>query len=223
MSLPHPPAAELYVFDVDHTITRHSTGRRFAELGRRRGFVSLQDFLTLPILYLRYRYGLLTIEDVDRPLTPLAGMRREELEALGQECFEDRSRRDIYPGMERHIRSIREEGREVVLASTSFSFLLEPFARHFEAVGLICSHLEYDDDVATGRLDGPPCYAAEKARRTVAYCEKLGVPMERVSFYSDSHQDLALLEQVGAPVVVNPDRRLRRRANEAGWQVLRPE
>lgn len=217
------PTPELYVFDVDHTLTRHSTGRRFAELGRRRGFVTLTTYLKLPLLYLRYRYGLLGIEQVDRPLTPLAGMSREELRALGQECFEQWSREDLYPEMERLVIGLREAGRPVLLASTSFAFLLEPVARHLGATGLICSRLEYEGGRATGRIEGAPCYAGEKARRTEQRCGELGVRMEAVSFYSDSHQDLPLLERVGAPVAVNPDLRLRRRARKEGWPVITPQ
>jgi HAD superfamily hydrolase (TIGR01490 family) len=219
----HRPAeASLYIFDVDHTLTRHSTARRFAELGRQEGFVTLRALMKLPFHYARYRLGLLDVNDVKRPLAPLAGLTEERLRELGEESFERRTRGDLFLEMEDLLEELRRQGREVVLASTSFRFLLEPLARHLGATGLVCSELEISRGVATGEIAGDPCYAEEKARRTAEYCKARGLSLDRAAFYTDSHHDLPLLTRVAAPVAVHPDLRLRIKARREEWPILRP-
>jgi HAD superfamily hydrolase (TIGR01490 family) len=177
--------------------------------------------LELPILYTRYRLGLLDIRHVNRPVEPLAGLTSERLRELGEESFEQGTREDIYADMARIIAALRERERPVVLASTSFRFLLEPLARHLGATGLVCSELEIDAGVSTGHILGPPCYGEEKAKRVVEYCGCVGCDVTGASFYTDSHHDLPLLEQVASPVAVNPDFRLSYHARRYGWPVIR--
>ncbi|MFP4302720.1 MAG: HAD family hydrolase [Spirochaetaceae bacterium] len=217
-----PPEASLYIFDVDHTLARRSTARRFAELGRKQGFITLRSLLTLPFHYARYRLGILESNDVKRPLAPLTGLTEERLDALGEESFELGTRGDLFPEMEELLRELRRQGREVLLASTSFRFLLEPLARYLGATGLVCSELEISQGIATGEIDGEPCYGEEKARRTAAYCKARGIDLGSAAFYSDSHHDLPLLTRVATPVVVNPDLRLRLTAHREGWPILSP-
>lgn len=220
----HQPAeASVYIFDVDHTLTRHSTARRFAELGRKQGLVTLPMLLRLPFLYARYRLGLLAIGDVRRPVEPLAGISETRLRELGEESFERGTRGDLFREMSELLAELRRKDREVLLASTSFRFLLEPLARHVDATGLVCSELEMSDGFATGHIAGEPCYAGEKAERTAAYCAARGLELSSAAFYTDSHHDLPLLTRVATPVAVHPDVRLRIHARREGWQVLRPE
>lgn len=207
---------------MDHTITRHSTGRRFVELGRIAGLISFRTLLELPLLYIRYRLGLLDIRHVNRPVEPLAGLTEERLRELGVESFEQGTKQDIFPEMAELIARLRELEREVVLASTSFRFLLEPLAHHLGATGLVCSELELEAGIATGEMRGSPCYAEEKARRVAEYCGCTGCDVSRASFYTDSHHDLPLLKRVAAPVAVHPDLRLTWRARKLGWPVIRP-
>lgn len=217
-----PPQASVHIFDVDHTLTRHSTARRIAELGREQGFVTLRMLLRLPFLYARYRLGILDIRDVNRPVEPLTGMSEERLRELGEESFERGTKGDLFTEMNELLAKLRRQGQEVLLASTSFRFLLAPLARHLGANGLVCSELEMSGGIATGHMAGEPCYAEEKAEKTAAYCAARGLDLSEAAFYTDSHHDLPLLSRVATPVAVHPDFRLRLRARKEGWEILRP-
>jgi phosphoserine phosphatase len=72
----------------------------------------------------------------------------------------------------------------------------------------------------TGRSLGEVCFGAGKLRLARAFAEGRGVSLADCTFYTDSYSDLPMLEAVGRPVAVNPDRRLLRRAERAGWPVL---
>jgi HAD superfamily hydrolase (TIGR01490 family) len=214
-------SAACHIFDVDHTLVRHSTGRRFVQEGYRRGIIPARYVAWLPWFYLRYRLGTLTLKDLTREITPLRGRTRIEIEELAEAAWNDRISGDLYPDAVEYIARCRARGATVILASTSFDVILAPLAGHLDADETIASVLEFSDGVATGWIEGGPCYAEQKAERIGAVLEKHGLPMRRCAFYTDSHHDLSSLEQAGYPVVVHPDALLRRIAIRRAWPTVR--
>jgi HAD superfamily hydrolase (TIGR01490 family) len=208
------------VFDVDHTITRASTGRRLVEYGRRAGVFTVRDLLALPFYYVRYRAGKLRIDQVAERTIHLAGWKESELNEIAQACYRERVRGDIMPGAAQLIHHHREQGDLVAIATSSLRLVIEPLAAELEIEHVVCTELEFADGVATGGFTKPPCFGDEKRRRVAELVTRLGASLEDVTFYSDSRLDLPLLEAVGTPVVVNPDAGLRRAARTHGWRVL---
>lgn len=213
--------AELHVFDVDHTLTRHSTGRRFARAGIDLGVFRTRDFLSMPWFYLRYRLGRLSLDDITREIRVITGMPRTRLEGVANHCWEHYVQHDIFPAARAHLDRCRASGGDIVLLSTSFALVLNPLAHALAVDDVIASQLEWCDDRATGWLIGGPCYAEEKARRLDVYLREHGLTADRVAFYSDSFHDLPTLEMVGHPVAVNPDPVLTRRARRRHWPIVR--
>jgi phosphoserine phosphatase len=85
---------------------------------------------------------------------------------------------------------------------------------------VICSELELDlERRFTGRIIEPLCYGLGKIERSKKIAEREGFSLEDATFYSDSITDLPLLEVVKAPIIVNPDRRLRKIAQQRGWPI----
>ena len=85
---------------------------------------------------------------------------------------------------------------------------------------IVTSELEVGSDGRlTGRPVDPLCYGAGKVERTRVLAQKLGFELAEATFYSDSITDLPLLEVVGTPVAVSPDRRLLRVAKQRGWRI----
>tara|TARA_B100000614_G_scaffold63013_1_gene55903 strand:- start:1536 stop:2237 length:702 start_codon:yes stop_codon:yes gene_type:complete len=214
-------AATTHVFDVDHTLTRHSTGRRFAQSGIRRGVFRLHQFLTMPWFYLRYRMGSLRLQDITREIRPITGMARSDLVALAHEAWHDFVQDDLIPGAREHVAACRSRGHRTVLLSTSFDVILEPLARELEVDAVISSELEFTDGHATGWIVGGPCYAEEKSRRLRAYLDREQLVAERSAFYSDSFHDLPTFAMVAHPVPVYPDAVLSVHARREGWPVVR--
>ena len=211
----------LAVFDVDHTITRHSTGRRLIQCGRRAGLFSLASLASVPYHYLRYRAGTINIDDAVSALGRLEGRRRVELEAIAAQCFEQRIRDDIFRDArecaEAHVRA----GDVVALATSSLRLIVKPIADELGVATVLSTELEFADGVATGELATPPCFGEEKRDRVIAFATAMRIDLAHTTFYSDSHLDLPLLSVVGAPVAVNPDGKLRKEAFARHWEIVK--
>src|SRR5439155_26338517 len=86
--------------------------------------------------------------------------------------------------------------------------------------GVVGTRAEVVDGRYTGELDGEMCHGPEKARRVAQLAGENDIDLDRSYAYSDSVNDLPLLELVGFPVAMNPDRALRQIARQRGWQRL---
>jgi HAD superfamily hydrolase (TIGR01490 family) len=208
-------------FDVDHTITRHSTGRRFAFMGARTGMFPHSVLLLIPFYYFFYRRGMMPIKKLTREIPYLKGKTVEEIQAVALASFEHWVKNDIYPEAVSLIVELQKQGTRVVLASSSLNFLIEPLAKHLRVRDIITSNLEFSDGHATGMLTGFPAFGKEKKRFVLDFLEKNEGTLEGSAFYSDSINDLPLLEAVGSPVAVNPDPLLKKTASRRGWKILK--
>lgn len=113
----------------------------------------------------------------------------------------------------------RERGEPVYIVSATLQEIVEEVAAELGFDGAIGSTCEIVDGVYTGR-SLRACHGAGKAAAIRELAAREGFDLEASTAYSDSHTDLPFLEAVGNPVVVNPDRELRRIAVERGWPVL---
>jgi len=208
-------------FDVDHTLTRHSTGRRFAFLGVRKGVFPISALLTMPFYYTCYRLGFMPIRNLDRSFPFLRGKTKEELEELAASTFEQWIQKDVYLEAVRLIHTLQARGTRVILASSSLDMLIQPLARYLGVQEYISSSLEFLDHRSTGNLIGFPAFGDEKKRFVLEFLAQNGGSPEECSFYSDSITDLPLLEAVAHPIAVNPDPRLFFLAKRKGWPILR--
>lgn len=112
------------------------------------------------------------------------------------------------------------EGRDVVIVSASSEDLVAPIARLVGADHVVASRMEVLDGRYTGRIDYY-AYGPAKAAAVRELAADRGYDLSRCWAYSDSVTDLPMLEAVGHPVAVNPDRALLRLARERGWEVRR--
>jgi HAD superfamily hydrolase (TIGR01490 family) len=113
-----------------------------------------------------------------------------------------------------------ESGHRLVLISGAPSFIVEPFAARLGASDWIASRIEEERERLTGRLLGPPVSGAFKAAAAARWASTNGIQLAQCFAYGDSIWDAPLLESVGHPVAVRPDRRLLSLAIRRGWEVL---
>jgi HAD superfamily hydrolase (TIGR01490 family) len=145
---------------------------------------------------------------------------RRELDDIARENFQRKLRADVFDGAAALIREKIQAGRRVVLATSSLDFIVAPLADHLGVTDIVATSLEFRDGVCTGMICGRPLFRGEKQRRVLSFMAHAGYEPRDCSFYSDSIYDLPLLEEVGNPVAVNPDFRLRRVARRKGWPVM---
>jgi HAD superfamily hydrolase (TIGR01490 family) len=207
-------------FDVDHTITRRSSGARFIALAMQRGLLPLRLLLLFPFYSLQYKLGIYRPKETAEGFPYLAGIARASLEEIARESFESRLRSDVYEGAAALIAERRRAGRRVALATSSVDIIVEPLARHLGVDDVLATVLEFSSGVCTGRIVGKPMFRAEKMAGVLAFIAAAGEKPADCGFYSDSIYDLPLLETIGRPVAVNPDFRLRRIALRRGWPVI---
>jgi HAD superfamily hydrolase (TIGR01490 family) len=112
----------------------------------------------------------------------------------------------------------QDEGRRIYIVSSSPEEVVRPLAGHFGVAGVIATRARIEDGKYTGELEFY-CYGEGKAQAIRSLAERLGIDLEGSYAYSDSITDLPMLEAVGHPVAVNPDRDLRKEAETREWDV----
>jgi HAD superfamily hydrolase (TIGR01490 family) len=148
------------------------------------------------------------------------GLRRDWLESLAERLFEEEVRPGIYPGAKPLVDADRAAGYRLVLVTGGLDFDLPPVVRHFGFDHVISNRLVFRNGAATGEVEPPLMAEAEKQAALQRFCRDYNVDTAHSKAYSDSFSDLPMLEAVGLPAAVNPDRRLRRAARERNWPVL---
>jgi putative phosphoserine phosphatase/1-acylglycerol-3-phosphate O-acyltransferase len=114
----------------------------------------------------------------------------------------------------------RETGHRVVPASSATRFQVEPMATEIGADAILCTRLEVEDGVLTGRTEGPALWGAQKAKAAAADAHAHEVDLAASFAYADGAEDVDLLDEVGQPVAVSPHPSLREAADDRGWAVL---
>ena len=114
----------------------------------------------------------------------------------------------------------RQNGGRVIILSSTLNYICEAFSVQLGMDGYISSSLELKDGYFTGKPVGRICYGSEKLTRMTGYCSDNNLNHSDSWYYSDSISDLPVLDSVGHPVCVNPDRKLRTVAKKRSWQIF---
>jgi HAD superfamily hydrolase (TIGR01490 family) len=149
----------------------------------------------------------------------LKGHRAKTIERLAEICFRDRILPRLSPKgltvVEDHLR----RGHKVFFISASLSYLIKPLQNRLGAHGMQATRLASEDGFLTGEIRGTFLYGPMKAALVLQWIPQWKLDLSRCFAYTDHHSDIPLLEMVGHPVAVNPDKKLRRQALKRGWPV----
>jgi HAD superfamily hydrolase (TIGR01490 family) len=148
------------------------------------------------------------------------GMPKDWLYSEADRLFEHDVRPKIFSGAARLLEKDRAEGFRLVLVSGGMDFDLGPVVRHFGFDDVISNQLVFENGAATGEVVSPLLAEREKVAAIEQYCRRYNVNTAQSKGYSDSFSDVPMLEAIGLPTAVNPDRRLRKVARERAWPVL---
>lgn len=151
----------------------------------------------------------------------LRGIREDSYANFGEELFASHIARQIYPESRALIQAHQAKGHTVAIISSATPYQVRPAARELGIEHVLCSELEVRDGMFTGAVIKPTCFGAGKVTAAEQLVERFGVDLDRSFFYSDSHDDLQLLERVGNPRPLNPNGRLLAIAERRGWPVRR--
>ena len=151
----------------------------------------------------------------------LAGVAEKEFEELGETVFEKYLAGSIYPESRALIRAHQRMGHTVVIVSSATRYQVGPVAREMDIEHVICNHFEVSDGEFTGEVCEPLVYADGKRVQAQAFVDERGSTLDRCYFYSDGFEDLPVLEAVGFPRPLNPDRALEETARIRDWPCRR--
>jgi HAD superfamily hydrolase (TIGR01490 family) len=215
------PGEVAAIFDVDGTIVGSNVVSYFAWLRMRELPAPLRPLWLAGFLTkVPYYWGLdkLSRAHFNRAFYKnYTGWKPSRAKHLGQESFAGFTLDRIFPEALQQLRDHKAAGHRVVLLSGALDFLLEPMKDLADDV--LCSTLAQENGAYTGELTGAPVAGEARARMLASFARRRGLDLSRSYAYADSISDLPMLEAVGNPVAVNPDRRLGSAAKAKGWKV----
>ena len=217
----------LALFDLDNTLLAGDSDFEWAQFLISKGVVDreIQEAKNIEF-YEHYKAGTLDIyEFLIFQLAPLTRHRRAELDAWHREY------------MDRHIRPIMTDKAKAAVArhlaagdlcaivTATNSFVTGPIAREFGIPHLIGTipAVNPENGAFSGGPRGTPSFQAGKITRVESWLESMGLwwgSFDDSWFYSDSHNDLPLMQKVKTPIAVDPDDKLRAHASQMGWKII---
>lgn len=216
---------ELALFDLDNTLLCGDSDFEWAQFLIGKGVLDREVHEAKNIeFYAQYKAGTLDIHAfLAFQLAPLTRHSRAELDAWHREFMEKHIRPIMGQAAQERVRQHLDAGHLVALVTATNSFVTGPIAREFGIPHLIATIPACEDGRFTGLPRGTPAFQTGKIVRVEEWLESQGLwwgSFATTWFYSDSHNDLPLLEKVSRPVAVDPDDRLRRTAEARGWEII---
>lgn len=212
----------LALFDLDNTLLNgdsdHSWGMYLADIGAVDSDVQKQkqDFF-----YQQYLDGTLDIREFcEFQFTVLTQHSLEQLHSWRADFLKTVIEPMILDGKAQLLDKHRTAGDDLVIITATNDFITAPIADRLNVPTLIATNAEQMNGRYTGKLSGVPCYQAGKVTRLNAWLNQQGKKFENSYFYSDSINDLPLLELVDTPIAVTPDNKLRAHAEKSNWQII---
>jgi HAD superfamily hydrolase (TIGR01490 family) len=215
----------LALFDLDNTLLACDSDYEWGQFLVDRGVLAREEYEAQnAAFYEQYKAGTLDIHEfLGFALRPLAAHAPEDLERWHTEFMAERIRPAIGAPARALVRGHLEAGDLCAVVTATNSFVTGPIAREFGVPHLVATDPERVGGRFTGRVAGIPCFREGKITRVEAWLAAQGRRLPefpRSRFYSDSHNDLPLLELVSHPVAVDPDPTLAAEAGRRGWQVI---
>lgn len=215
----------LVLFDLDNTLLAGDSDFAWAQFLIGKGLLDreVQEARNIEF-YEQYKAGTLDIfEFLDFQLAPLSRHPRAQLDAWHSEFMAQSIRPMITARARALVREHLDSDALVAVVTATNAFVTGPIVREFGIPHVVATIPAQQDGAFTGKPRGMPAFKAGKIERVEAWLESLGLYMgsfEHSWFYSDSHNDLPLMQRVTDPVAVDPDDTLRAHARAQGWPVI---
>ncbi|MCO4760375.1 MAG: HAD-IB family hydrolase [Myxococcales bacterium] len=213
------PAAAF--FDLDRTLITVNSGLLYAKWEHAAGRLSRRRLAQAMMWGALYHLDLIDIERaIASALLQYVGVPEVEVAANTAEWFRSEVVQHLAPGGADAIAWHQAAGRPCVLLTNSSSYAAEVATAEFGLDGWIANRFTVDGKgLLDGGFEAPLCVGAGKLLRAEKWAADNGFCLGESWFYSDALSDLAMLDGVGHPEVVNPDPRLRRLARRRGWPI----
>ncbi len=217
----------LCLFDLDHTLLPIDSDHAWGEFVVSLGWVDGGEFKRgNDAFYAQYREGRLDIDAyVAFATAPLRSRTGDELASAHRRFMQTVIEPAIRPAARDLVSRHRSRGDRLALVTSTNDFITAPIAAAFDIDALIATRLERDAERRfTGRIEGTPAFREGKVARVGQWLAESGMSwadFDGIAVYSDSLNDLALLERATEPVATNPSPDLQALAQARGWRIVR--
>ena len=213
----------LAIFDLDNTLIGGDSDYLWGEflcdegiISDRQSFEKKNDYF-----YQQYELGLLDIYAwAEFSFEILSHYSINELEAFHHKFMAQKIEPIFLEKAQDCINSHKKNGDTVLVITASNTFVTAPIVKRYGINHLIATEPEIVSGRYTGKVSGIPCFKSGKIENLMPWLERNGESLKDSTFYSDSHNDLPLLELVDNPVAVNADKILAKIAQTNGWDIL---
>ncbi len=212
----------LAIFDLDNTLIGGDSDHSWGEFLCEKGIVDENSYKQQnDQFYEDYKAGHLDMQAyVAFALTPLKKLTSQERKSLHEEFMEEKIQALWLPAAKALIDKHRAQGHTLLIITATNRFITEPIAKWLDIPHLLATEPEIVDEQFTGNIVGAPCFQEGKVTRLNEWLARNNLNMKESFFYSDSINDLPLLEQVSYPHAVDPDEKLREHAEKLAWPIL---
>lgn len=212
----------LAIFDLDNTLLAGDSDYLWGQFLAEQGIVDGASYEQQNLeFYRQYVEGTLDIYAFLRfSLKPLSEHPTAQLYAWREQFMQEK----IHPIMLGKARDLiqhhREQGQTLMIITATNSFVTRPIADALGIENLLATEPEFIDGRYTGNVAGIPCFKDGKVKRLNLWLEDQHESLQNSWFYSDSHNDIPLLEEVSFPVATDPDESLRQYALQRRWKII---
>ena len=210
-------------FDFDGTVISGYSATAFIQEQLKRGNLSVRELIELVGAMASFGLGNMGFSAMMIATSQfLRGIREDSYINFGEELFRSHIARQIYPESRALVQAHLRKGHTVAIISSATPYQVQPAARDLGIEKVLCTRLEVDEKgYFTGAVIQPTCFGQGKVTAAESLADQYGVDLDKSFFYSDSDDDIQLLQRVGNPRPLNPNSRLMLIADRHGWPVRR--
>ena len=209
-------------FDFDGTLISGYSAVTFIQEQVRRGNLSVRELMELVSAMVSFGIGRMGFSAMMIAASQfLRGIREDSYANFGQELFESHLARQIYPESRALVQAHLKMGHTVAIITSATRYQVEPAARDLGIENVLFTELEVEKGYFTGAVIQPTCFGEGKVTAAESLGAEHGIDLEQSFFYSDSDDDIELLQRVGKPRPLNPNSKLQRIAERKGWPIRR--
>jgi HAD superfamily hydrolase (TIGR01490 family) len=224
-SLRKTDMTRLAIFDLDNTLLGGDSDHAWGEFLIHAGLVDAQQHRQRnDAFYQQYKQGVLDMNEYfEFAIAPVVGFTQSRLASLHAEFMRLFVEPMMLPKAQALVDSHKADGDLSIIITATNRFVTAPIAQRLGVHALLATDMEIEGGVFTGKIDGIPCFQAGKITKLQAWLqhqENAALSMDNSVFYSDSFNDIPLLEVAGDAVAVDPDDTLRAHASARGWPII---
>ncbi len=213
--------SELQIFDLDNTLLAGDSDRNWGIFLAEKNIVESSYLDESEKFYSNYYDGSLDIDGfLSFCLKPLVSNDMSKLLSLREQFIEEKIKPIITKSGKEVISQAIENGKTVIIATATNDFVTKPIADLFNVSTLIATEFEIKNNSFTGNIVDIPCFREGKLKKVESWVKENNFDLSEATFYSDSFNDLPLLEKVKHPIIVDGDDKLKGIGNNNNWKCI---